>query len=329
MNLTIFSAHAFEQEFLLKASNQLHQLKFVDQKLSLETADEAAGSEAVALFTSDDASAPVLEKLQKLGVKYLALRSAGYDHVDLKKAAELGMMAANVPAYSPYAIGEHAVALIMALNRKLILAHEQVQANNFCLDNLIGFDVHGKTVGIVGLGKIGAVVAKIMNGFGCRILVNDVAEPVELGFPAEYVSLDMLLRESDIITLHAPLNEATCYLINAEALAKTKKGVMLINTSRGGLVNTSDLIAALKSGQVGAAGLDVYEHEKKLFFQDLSAQPLTDEVFAELKTFQNVLITGHQAFLTQTALGNISDTTLYNINCFAKGQESKHQLAAH
>ncbi|KAA3437133.1 2-hydroxyacid dehydrogenase [Rufibacter hautae] len=328
MRITVYSAHPFEQNFLAKANKQKHQLKFVNKTLTLETAQKAVGSQAIALFTSDNASAEVLEYLHNLGVRYVALRSAGFDYVDLQKAKELGMLVARVPAYSPYAIAEHTAALLLALNRHLILAHQRIEQNNFCLDNLIGFDLNGKTVGIIGLGKIGAVFARIMHGFGCRILLYDVVEPAPQGFPIESVSFDTLLRESDIISLHAPLNAATHYMINAETLAKTKEGVLLLNTSRGGLVNTADLIQALQNGQVSAAGLDVYENERHLFFQDLSDQPLTDELFAQLKALPNVLITGHQAFLTQTALTNIADTTLHNLTCFETGSACENLLFA-
>ncbi|MFB9862749.1 2-hydroxyacid dehydrogenase [Rufibacter immobilis] len=326
MQVTVFSAHPFEQEFLLTANQQHHQLKFVEQALTLANVQEAAGSQAIALFTSDDASAPVLEALHRLGVRHVALRSAGFDYVDLSKAKELGISVARVPAYSPYAIAEHTVAMLLALNRHLLEAHARIRQNNFCLDQLIGFDLNGKTVGIIGLGKIGAVFGKIMHGFGCRILVHDLVQPEPQEFPLEFVSLDTVLREADALSLHAPLTAATKYLINAHTLAKTKQGVILLNTSRGGLIKTEDLIQSLKTGQVAAAGLDVYEHEKHLFFQDLSQQPLQDELFAQLKALPNVLITGHQAFLTRTALRNISDTTVYNLNCFETGQDCVNKL---
>ncbi|MBA9077522.1 2-hydroxyacid dehydrogenase [Rufibacter quisquiliarum] len=326
MHVNVFSAHAFEQEFLLQANQGRHQLQFIPETLSLKNAAKAMGSKAVALFTSDDASLHVLEKLHVLGVHYVALRSAGFDHVNLPKATELKMRVASVPAYSPYAIAEHAVALLLALNRKLVLAHTQIEQNNFSLDNLIGFDLHGKTVGIIGMGKIGGIVARIMHGFGCRVLVYDVVPVTAAAAPVEQVSMERLLHESDIISLHAPLNEATHYLINRATIAQMKDGVYLINTSRGGLINTEDLVEALKSGKVGAAGLDVYEKEKPLFFKDLSGQPLHDDLFETLRALPNVLITGHQGFLTQTALRNIADTTLYNLNQWDQGEASVNEL---
>ncbi|GAA4295670.1 2-hydroxyacid dehydrogenase [Nibribacter koreensis] len=325
MHVTVYSAHPFEKEYLDRA-NHRHQLTYVTEPLRLETAALATGSEAVVLFTLDDASGPVLEKLHALGTKYVATRSAGYDHVDVTRANALGMKVARVPAYSPYAIAEHATALILALNRKLILAHERINQNNFSLDPLIGFDLNGKTAGIIGLGTIGKVMAKILNGFGCNILAYDVNPTESNKVPVTFVSLEALLSQSDIISLHAPYNAQTKYLINARSLALCKPGVMLINTSRGGLVNTQELISALRSGQVGAAGLDVYEHEKNIFFRDLSGQPLEDELFKELRTLPNVLITGHQAFLTSNALGNIADTTLHTLDCWENGIPSGNEL---
>ncbi|MGV3539468.1 MAG: 2-hydroxyacid dehydrogenase [Rufibacter sp.] len=326
MKVTVFSAHAFEQQFLIEANQGKHQFHFVPQALTLKNAAQAIGSQAVALFTSDDASVHVLEKLHAVGVKYLALRSAGHDYVNLEKATALGMRVAYVPAYSPYAIAEHAAALLLALNRKLVQAHALVQQNNFCLDTLIGFDLNGKTIGIVGMGKIGGIMAKIMNGFGCRVLVYDVAPVTDVPVPVEQVTLEELLAQSDIVSLHAPLNDATRHLINRQTIALMKDGAYLINTSRGGLINTPDLIDALKSGKLGAAGLDVYEKEHGMFFQDLTHVPQRDAIFAELRALPNVLITGHQAFLTQTALRNITDTTLYNLNQWEKGEASEHEL---
>ncbi|WP_051359975.1 2-hydroxyacid dehydrogenase [Adhaeribacter aquaticus] len=327
MQVTVFSALSFEKEFIEKAGSG-HQINYISEPLTLENVQSATGSEAVCLFTHDDASAPVLEKLKALGVKYVALRSAGYEHVNLPKAQELGLKVANVPAYSPYAIAEHTVALLLAINRKLILAHEQIKQNNFALDNLVGFDLNGKTVGIIGLGKIGAITAKILQGFGCRILFYDIAPaPASFTIPASLVSLTELLSQSDIVSLHAPLTEATKYLINAQTLSFMKKGAILLNTSRGGLINTEALVAALKIGQINAAGLDVYEKERALFFHERSAEPLTDKVFAELISLPNVLVTGHQAFLTRTALHNIAETTFYNLNTWANGQDSENELA--
>jgi D-lactate dehydrogenase len=281
----------------------------------------AQGCEAVCIFVNDDASEKILRKLHSLDIKYLVLRSAGFNHLDLQTAKELGMRAARVPEYSPYSVAEHTVALMLALNRKLVRANSRVRDGNFSLDGLTGFDMHGKTAGIIGLGKIGRAVASIMKGFGCRLIGYDPFPDdtwvKESGVRLE--DIDTLCRESDIITLHAPLCEETRYMINKERIALMKKGVMLINTSRGGLVDTKAVIAGLKSLHIGYLGLDVYEEEKGLFFEDHSTEILQDDVITRLMTFPNVLITSHQAFLTDTALENIAHTTIENLDHFTNG----------
>ncbi|MCS6809555.1 MAG: 2-hydroxyacid dehydrogenase, partial [Candidatus Kapabacteria bacterium] len=273
-------------------------------------------------------SAEVLDKLYDAGVRYIALRSAGFNHVDIQRARELGFRVANVPAYSPYAVAEHTVALMLALNRKIVRASNRVRDLNFSLDGLVGFDMNGKTVGIIGTGKIGSVVAKILHGFGCRLLCYDIKPDPELErlYAAVFTDLSTLCAESDIITLHTPLLPETKYLINHERIAQMKKGVMLINTSRGGLVHTADVIEGLKSGHIGYLGIDVYEQEQGIFFYDYSDTILQDDMIARLLTFPNVLITSHQAFLTHTALHNIAETTLYNVSCWAKGLHSEYEL---
>jgi D-lactate dehydrogenase len=328
MHITVFSAHAFEQPYLTRAAKDQHELRFVVEALSLSTVAQAQGSSAVAIFTSDDASGPVLEQLAALGVRFVAVRAAGYDQVDLAAAARLGIRVANVPEYSPYAIAEHAVALILALNRQLIRADEQLRRYNFQLDNLIGFDLHGKTVGIIGCGRIGGVLAGILHGFGCRLLGADVEPNDELcqRYDLTYMPLAELCAQADIISVHAPLTHHTRHLINADLLAQMKPGVMLINTGRGGVLDTKAALAALKAGQLGYLGLDVYEHEKGLFFHDHSQRPNHDPLLDELLAQPNVLVTGHQAFLTQQALGNIADTTLQNINEWELGQPISHEL---
>jgi D-lactate dehydrogenase len=328
MNTIVYSAHKFERNYLEVANAGKHSLKLMSNSLTVETAALAKGYEAVSIFVNDDASAPVLQVLSKAGVQFLVLRSAGYNHVDIAEAKRLNIKLARVPDYSPYAVAEHAVTLILALNRKLIRAHNRVMEQNFSLDGLVGFDMHGKTVGIIGTGKIGSVVAKIMNGFGCRILVNDKVENEELKnkYGAVYTDCETLCRESDIITLHAPLTAETRYLIDTNCISKMKRGVMLINTSRGALINTKVVIEALKTGQIGYLGLDVYEEESGLFFEDRSEEILKDDVIARLMTFNNVLITSHQAFLTDTALKNIAETTIYNLDCFEKNILSKNNL---
>jgi D-lactate dehydrogenase len=328
MKIIVYSAHKFEREYLEKAFSGKHDVKYITGSLTVETASLARGSEAVSIFVSDDAFAPVLQILSKVGVKFLLLRSAGYNHVDLAEAKKLNIKVARVPEYSPYAVAEHAVALMLALNRKLIRSHNRVMEQNFSLDGLVGFDVHGKTVGIIGTGKIGSVVAKIMNGFGCRILANDKFENDELKnkYDVVYTDCETLCRESDIITLHVPLTPETKYLIDKNCISKMKRGVMLINTSRGALVNTKEVIEALKSGYIGYLGIDVYEEEQGLFFEDRSEEILQDDMIARLMTLNNVLITSHQAFLTDTALKNITETTVMNLDCFEKNIICKNEL---
>lgn len=318
MRTAVFSLHKFEKPFLEDACADKHELQYFDTRLTRDTAILAKGFEAVSLFVNDDASAPVLEILSSFGINYIVLRSAGFNNVDLKAANKFGIKVVRVPAYSPYSVAEHAVALMLALNRKLIRANKRVSEMNFSLDGLTGFDMNGKTVGIVGTGKIGAITAKILHGFGCHLLAVDVAENKEIKekYAVEYTDFDSLCRQSDIISLHVPMNEKTKHLINKSSLNNMKPGAMLINTSRGGLVNAKDAVQALKSGQLGYLGLDVYEEEEGLFFEDHSDSILQDDTIARLMTFQNVLITSHQAFLTDTALRNISETTIANLTCF-------------
>lgn len=326
MKIAIYSAHNFEREHLERANNNQHELKYISSPLSMETIKLAEGFEAIAIFVGDDASAPVLQKLNAIGIKYLALRSAGFNHVNLDEVKKLKMKAARVPEYSPYAVAEHAITLMLALNRKVIRAHARIVDQNFSLDGLTGFDMHGKTVGIIGTGKIGSVATKILNGFGCRVLAYDITQSEELKDIVEYTTLENIYAQSDIITLHVPLNEQTKYMINANSLKSMKEGVMLINTSRGKLINTKDVIQALKSKHIGYLGLDVYEEEEGLFFEDHSEDVLQDDLIARLMTFKNVLITSHQAFLTDTALRNIAETTIYNVDCFEKGMACKNEL---
>jgi len=328
MDTVVYSTHKFEKDFLVRANAGKHDLKFLELPLNIETAHLAAGARAVSIFVNDDASEKVLEKLHIAGIRFISLRSAGFNHVNLQIAKQSGMRAARVPAYSPYAVAEHAVALMMALNRKLIRANNRVHELNFSLDGLTGFDMNGKIAGVIGAGKIGQVVVKILHGFGCNILVVDQFESDELKmkYNVRYTDYDTLYEMSDIITLHVPLTQETRYLINKESIQKMKPGVMLINTIRGALVNTKDVIAGLKTGQIGYLGLDVYEEEAGLFFEDHSEDILQDDIISRLLTFRNVLITSHQAFLTQSALQNIADTTIYNLDCFEKNIECKNEI---
>ena len=328
MHVTVFSAHAFEQPYLAEAARGQHELRFITQPLGPDTLVLAEGSQAVAIFTSDDASAPVLERLATLGVRYIAVRAAGHDQVDLHAAHRLGLRVASVPEYSPYAVAEHAVALMLALNRRLHLANEQLRRYDFRLDNLNGFDLHGKTVGIIGCGRIGGVLAGILHGFGCRLLGYDVQQNVALTrkYDLTYVPLEQLCAEADIISVHAPLNEHTRHLIDAAALARCKPGAMLINTGRGAVLDTEAALAALESGQLGYLGLDVYEREKGLYFEDRSQQRPADALFERLLAQPNVIITGHQGFLTREALTNIADATITSLNQWARGADSCTEL---
>ena len=321
MRTILFSSQTYDQDSFTAASqpdgNELH---FQPARLTLDTAALAHDYEVVCPFINDDLSAPVLEQLAAGRTQLIALRSAGYNHVDLPAAKRLGLSVVRVPAYSPHAVAEHAVALILALNRRLHRAYNRTREGDFTLHGLTGFDLVGKTVGIVGTGQIGATFGKIMAGFGCKLQCFDPypnAELVALG--AEYVSLAQLLASSHIISLHCPLTADNKHLINRESLATLQHGAMLINTGRGALVDTPALIEALKSGQLGYLGLDVYEEEAQLFFEDRSDLPLQDDVLARLLTFPNVIITAHQAFLTREALSAIASTTLDNIAAWREG----------
>jgi len=318
MTVAVFDTHRFDRAALEKEnSNRCHELRFYEARLEQSTATLASGCNAVCVFVNDVLDRSTLMALHASGVRLIALRCAGYNQVDLAAAQELGLVVARVPDYSPYAVAEHAVALLLALNRKLHRAYNRVRESNFSLEGLVGFDLHGKTVGIVGTGKIGAVFAKIMAGFGCRLLAFDVHPRADL--PVIYVDSRQLLTESDVISLHVPLLPETRHFLNQETLAQLKPGSFIINTSRGALIDAQALVDALKSGQVGGAGLDVYEEETGVFFHDLSGQVLQDDVLARLISLPNVLITSHQAFLTHEALANIARTTLETISAFERG----------
>ncbi|ABE48670.1 2-hydroxyacid dehydrogenase [Methylobacillus flagellatus] len=321
MRIVFFSTQVYDRESFL-ALPRLQNAEFIFQqpKLTLDTAVLATGAEVVCAFINDDLSAPVLERLAANGTKLIALRSAGYNHIDLEAAQRLNLAVVRVPAYSPHAIAEHTVALILALNRHLTRAYNRTREGDFSLRGLTGFDLVHKTVGIIGTGQIGAAFARIMAGFGCRILAYDpYPNPEVIALGASYLELDTLLAQSHIVSLHCPLSPATHHLINAGSLSRMQPGSMLINTSRGALVDTPAVIEALKSGHLGYLGLDVYEEEADLFFEDLSDFPLQDDVLARLLTFPNVIITAHQAFLTREALNAIASTTLDNISAWAAG----------
>jgi D-lactate dehydrogenase len=319
MNIAVFSTKPYDRRFLEAANTKLgagqHSFSFFEPRLGAETAVLAQGHDAVCAFVNDVLDRETLQVLAEQGVKFIAMRCAGYNNVDLATAEELGFGVARVPAYSPYAVAEHAIALILALNRKIHRAYNRVREGNFALEGLLGFDLHGKTVGVVGTGKIGLCFVKIMIGFGCRVLCYDpFPSPALDDLNVEVVELPYLLAHSDIVSLHCPLSPDTHHLISTDTLAVMKRGAILVNTSRGGLIDTRAAIEALKNEHLGALGLDVYEEEASLFFEDRSDEMLHDDVFARLMAFQNVIVTGHQAFFTREALQNIAATTLGNLN---------------
>ena len=322
MRAILFSSQTYDRDsFIAAAQDDGNELHFQPARLTLDTVALAHDYEVICPFINDDLSAPVLEHLAKGGTRLIALRSAGYNHVDLAVAKRLGLTIVRVPAYSPHAVAEHAVALILALNRRLHRAYNRTREGDFSLHGLTGFDLVGKTVGVVGTGQIGATFARIMAGFGCELLAYDPFPNQQVqAMGAKYVSLPELLAQAQIISLHCPLTADSKHLINTRSLSHMQPGAMLINTGRGGLVDTPALIEALKDGQLGYLGLDVYEEEAQLFFEDRSDLPLQDDVLARLLTFPNVIITAHQAFLTREALAAIAGTTLANIAAWADGR---------
>lgn len=321
MRVAVFSTKPYDEEYL-SAANTGHALVFHEARLTIQTAPLADGFDGVCVFANDDLSEPVLKRLAGAGVSLVALRCAGFNHVDVAAAHRAGIAVARVPAYSPNAVAEHTVALILALNRHIPRAYNRVRELNFSLAGLLGFDLCERTVGVVGGGAIGTVFCRIMVGFGCRVLVCDPIEHSELTtLGVTYVDRARLLKESDIISLHCPLTADTHHLINDDALAAMRDGVMLINTGRGALIDTAAIIRALKTGKIGWLGLDVYEEEADLFFEDRSDDVLDDDVFARLLTFPNVLITGHQAFFTREALERIAHTTITNLTAHETGSD--------
>jgi D-lactate dehydrogenase len=329
MKVVVFSTQPYDRQFL-EAANHAHghELIFLEPRLVAETASLLTDAPVVCVFINDQLNEGVLREIAAQGVRLIAIRAAGFNNVDLKIAKELGMTVVRVPAYSPYAVAEHAVTLILALNRKIYRAYNRVRDDNFSLEGLMGFDLHGSTVGIVGTGKIGQCFAQIMQGFGCKLLAYDPypnAECLKMG--VQYVELPALLSASDIVSLHCPLTPENHYLINADSLAHLKQCAMLINTSRGGLIDTNAVIKSIKTGQVGYLGIDVYEEEEALFFQDLSDTIIQDDTFQLLQSLPNVLITAHQAFFTRNALQSIAETTLANITDFSQGSICPNQIS--
>ena len=321
MDILFYSAKDYDEEyFLLSNKKHHHKLRFTENSLTEETVSLLQGETAVCVFVNDRVNSEVLHKLSLTGVKLIALRCAGYNNVDLDAAHKLGIKVVRVPAYSPNAVAEHAVALMLALNRKIVKANAQVRENNFSLQGLLGFDFSGRTIGIIGTGKIGAIVARIMLAMGMKVLAYDLCVDAECEKRGVvYTSLDELLEKSDVISLHCPLTPDTSHIVNKQSIDKMKPGVMLINTSRGGVLDTCAVIDAVKEGKIGYLGLDVYEHESDLFFKDLSCVGINDTVFEDLLALPNVLITAHQAFFTADALTNIADTTLNSFTQFESG----------
>lgn len=328
MRVAVFSSKSYDREFLDAANAGKHQLIYLEPRLDVSTAIAADGAEVVCAFVNDHLDKSVLEILAQHGVKLIALRSAGFNNVDLAAAKSLGLEIARVPEYSPYSVAEHAVALILSLNRKIHRASARVREGNFALEGLLGFDLHGKTVGVVGTGKIGRCFIRIMAGFGCKVLAYDpYPDERSVAAGAEYVELPELLSNSDIISLHCPLTPQTQHLINDNAIKNMRRGVMLINISRGGIIDTRAVIRGLKSGVIGSLGLDVYEEEDNLFFHDLSNSVIHDDVFARLLTFPNVVVTGHQGFFTQEALSEIARVTIENISSFEANGKAAHPVS--
>jgi len=319
MKVAVYSTKPYDRQFLDAANGGRHELQYLDCRLTVATTALAKGSSAVCLFANDQANATTIMAFAHMGIRLIALRAAGFNNVDLNAAAEHGIAVARVPAYSPHAVAEHTFALILSLVRKVPRAYNRVREGNFSLEGLLGFDLVRKTIGIVGAGNIGSVVAQIATGFGCKVLAFDpVRRPECECMGVEYVGLEELLDRADIVTLHCPLNADTRHLIDAAALARMKAGALLINTSRGAVVDTHAVIDALKRQSLGGLAIDVYEEEEGLFFEDRSDQAIMDDQFARLLTFPNVLITGHQGFFTVEALTNIAATTIANIDSFER-----------
>jgi len=327
MQVAMFSSRSYDIDHFKPLISAPISIDFFDTQLNLQTATLATGFDAVCAFVNDDLSAPVLKQLHDIGIKYIAMRCAGFNNIDLFCAKSLGLTIVRVPAYSPEAVAEHAIALLMTLNRRTHKAYQRTRDANFSLEGLVGFNLHGKTVGIIGTGKIGIATMAIFKGFGCKILASD-PYPSEhaTALGAEYVSLETLFKNSDVISLHCPLTSKNKHLLNKETFALMKDGVTIINTSRGGLLNAHDAIEALKTGRIGGLGLDVYEEEEHLFFNDHSSEIITDDIFRRLSACHNVIFTGHQAFLTKEALTSIAQTTLNNLTELAAKKTSVNQV---
>ncbi|MFA0567459.1 2-hydroxyacid dehydrogenase [Vibrio gallaecicus] len=328
LNIAFFSSKSYDEKSFNLAKGDLNaEFHFHDFRLTRKTAKMAYQSEIVCAFVNDDLSRPVLDKLAKGGTKLIAMRCAGFDKVDLEAAKEFGLQVVRVPAYSPESVAEHTVGMMMCLNRKLHKAYQRTRDANFSLEGLVGFNFHGKTVGVIGSGKIGLATMRILKGLGMNILCYDpYPNPLAEELGAKYVELNELYQESDVITLHCPMSKENYHLLDATAFGKMKDGVMIVNTSRGELLDSTAAIEALKQSRIGALGLDVYDNEKELFFQDKSNDVIVDDVFRRLSACHNVLFTGHQAFLTKDALFNIANTTLTSVEAFFSDKKSGNEL---
>lgn len=328
MKALVFSARPYDRRYLdAAAAGSGQSFEYTAARLDHSSAAQALGVPAVCCFVDDRLDADVLVKLAAGGTRFVLLRSTGSNNVDLDAARRFGLTVARVAGYSPYAVAEFAVGLMLALNRKIHRAYNRVREGNFLLDDLLGFDLHGRTVGVVGTGRIGSVMCRILAGFGCKLLATDPRPDAGLaGLPLTYTDLDTLLGTSDIVTLHAPLTSGTHHLLDEHAISRMKQGAMLINTSRGGLVETKALVKALKSGRLGAVGLDVYEEEEEIYYQDFSSCIIPDDLFERLITFPNVIVTGHQAFFTHEALVMIAAATVSNMRNFEQGTKDENVL---
>jgi D-lactate dehydrogenase len=328
LKIAVYSAHDFEVPFLKTANANKNKLQFISEKLNGKSVKRSKGCEAIAVFSSDDVSKEIVNELSEYGIKFITTRSAGFNHIDLKTAAQHGISVTNVPGYSPNAIAEHCIALLLAISRKLIPSYERIRNYDFSLNGLVGSELSTKTIGIMGTGNIGYRLTRILLGFGCKILAYDAKQNVDLAEldGVKYVELKTLLSQSDIISLNLPLNNKTEHIINADSIKQMKEGVILINAGRGKLIDTKSVVDALKSEKIGGFGMDVYEREEGFFYENHSNEVFKDDLFARLLTFKNVVITAHQAFLTETALQEIAETTMQNIDAFENGNTLKNEV---
>lgn len=328
MKTAVFSARRYDQSLLTQANAAAgHELVFIQDRLSADTAPLAEGCAAVCVFVNDSVDAQVLARLHAQGTRIVATRSTGYNHIDTAAAKALDIAVVRVTDYSPHSVAEFAVGLLLAVNRKIARASARTRDGNFELEGLMGFDLHGKTVGVVGTGKIGRIFARILHGFGCTLLGHDVHPDADFeALGGRYVDMPELMARADVISLHCPLLESTHHIVNAASLAGVKRGAILVNTSRGGLVDTEAAIHALKTGQLGGLAIDVYEQEASLFFQDLSSTVITDDVIQRLVSFPNVIVTGHQAFFTLEAIGQIMATTVESLSDFEAGRPLRNRI---